>query len=106
MATKTAGAPAKNGQSSIFDKEIKDEALEKLCADFMETRDPRSKTQRRTNKTAKDGINAAIASMKDVKDGEVVRVGDFLIPVTNRAGGGFEVKTWSKKMAKGVRSAS
>lgn len=106
MATaKKKAKPAKDGQTAIFDKEIKDATLEALCRDYFANADPRTKAQRKEHARAKAGVAAAIEGMKGLKDGDVVRVGEYLIPIVARAGGGFEVPEWSKKMAREIRRA-
>jgi len=96
---------AKRGQSSIFDKEINDTALEAMLEAMGDNADPRSSEQRSKYVVAKNGVNAAIANMKGVKDGDVIRVGRFLIPIVHRAGGGFKVGTWEKRIAGKIQAA-
>lgn len=102
-----AKKPRKGGQAGIFDREVKDTTLAAHCRDYFESADNRPANVKAKNRDAKKAIDLALATMTPhLADGEVVRVGEYMLTNTNRSGGGFEVKAWGPKPSARIRRAS
>lgn len=102
-----AKKPRKGGQAGIFDREVNDKSLAELCAAYFEARDPRPAATRKKERDAKSAIDNILTRMKPpLKDGEVVRVGVYMLTNTNRSGGGFTVDSWGPKPSARIRRAS
>ena len=91
-------AAAKRGQSTMFDREVNDSALEDMIRTKIRTADPRSSDDRREHRKAKEAIDTAIHTMK-AKPGDVIKCGAFLIPVVARGGGGYNLPHWDRTIA-------
>lgn len=78
-------------QTGFDDKFIEDPDLEEQIEKYLDT-----KEAARDNAKAKAAINARLALLPDLQDGQLVRVGRYTLPMKARAGGGFEIPTWEK----------
>lgn len=77
-------------QLNMFDRTIEDEALESACARYLETQ-PAARSHGKARKTLYELLNGL-----NLKDGERVRIGRFVVPGKKRKGGGFSVEPWEK----------
>jgi hypothetical protein len=86
MPKKTTDDP----QSGLFDRVIENEALEASCARYLFTK-PGAKDHGKAKRKLYEMLNAV-----EVKPGERVRIGRFVIAGKARKGGGFEVPVWER----------
>jgi hypothetical protein len=83
-------------QSGLFDREIEDKDVEQALIEAIETLDDEEfREAAKARAAAKALIDETFAGMK-LKDGERVRVGEYIVPVVTRTGGDFEIKPWKR----------
>lgn len=88
-------------QAGMFDHEWDDEELEGAISEWIalgEMRSQLAKIKRRIDEgKERNGI-------KDLAEGDRVRVGEFTFEARNRSGGGFEIPEWQTVGMAGLRA--
>lgn len=82
-----------DSQAGLFDREIESDELEGAIEDYLNTQED-AKANAKAKKTIK-----SVTEQYDLREGERLRVGRFVIVGKRRSGGGFEVPAWSKVTA-------
>lgn len=77
-------------QKNMFDRTIDDIALEEACDTFLQMRQ-KAKSYGKAKKKLYELLNGL-----ELKDGERVRIGRFVVTGKERRGGGIEVPQWTK----------
>lgn len=77
-------------QKSMFDRVIDDENLEAACDNYMQMK-AKAKAFGKSKKKLYELVNGL-----ELKDGERVRIGRFVVTGRARSGGGITVPIWSK----------
>ncbi len=89
--------PKKDPQTGMWDRTIEDAELENALDEMQE-----SEEAHQTYGKARARMLARVR-FHELRDGERVRCGEFVIEGKARNGGGFEVPAWSSITAKVVR---
>lgn len=77
-------------QTNMFDRTIDDEALADACDTYLQMKQ-KAKAYAKAKKKLYELLNGL-----ELKDGERVRIGRFVVTGKTRSGGGIEVPTWTK----------
>lgn len=82
--------PQNEPQKSMFDRVIDDATLEEACDTYLQMKQ-KAKGFGKSKKKLYELVNGL-----ELKNGERVRIGRFVITGRERRGGGIEVPTWTK----------
>lgn len=93
-------------QPNMFDRTIEDEEFADALASQFSLQEDEAFAAKRRDLAAAKALVASKLVTHQVKAGEHIRVGRFVIAGVERAGGGFEVPAWSKVVLGDIRETS
>lgn len=105
--------PKDDEQAGLWDLELDDKELEAACATLLDDKNREvMKKMTAAGNLRREKIRALEAQIRDTvgedafeANGARVRVGKYVIAVTTRTGGGFEIPEWSSIGVSSVNGA-
>lgn len=88
--------------SNIYTKEITDPEVEEALVAHCRTIEGTTEAARAHSKASSE-LKAGLSAIKGMrlKDGDRVRIGEYIVPFVSRAGGGIKVPAWGPKLVAG-----